>query len=135
MNDKYFKILIKLAQIATKKDEVPVAALIVKNNKIVAKAYNKKNNIKNPLLHAEVIAIKKATKKIKDWRLTDCDLYVTLEPCAMCSALIKEARITNVYYLLNNVKKVKHRTSFVKVCSKLTNEYENMIKNFFKTKR
>lgn len=135
MNEKYFCELKKIIHKAIKKDEVPVAALIVMNNKIIGKGYNKKNKNKNALLHAEIIAIQKAIKYIKDWRLNDCDLYVTLKPCKMCESVINEFRIRNVYYLLENEKQINYNTNFCKVDSKLTNEYKNILQNFFKNKR
>ncbi len=90
------------AEKAFKKNEVPVGAVIVKNGKIVAKAYNKKEKSKCSINHAEMIAIIKASKKFKNWRLDDCDMYVTLEPCPMCASAIKQARIKNVYSALSN---------------------------------
>ena len=79
-------------------DEVPVGAIIVKDNKIIAKAYNKKEKNNDPLGHCELLAIRKACKKINSWRLIGCDMYVTLEPCMMCLGAIIHAKIENVYY-------------------------------------
>ena len=107
VEEKYFNILMKLAIKASKKNEVPVSALIVKNGKIIAKAYNKRNKSKYIMDHAELLVIKKASEKLKDWRLNNCDLYVTLKPCSICESAIKQSRIKNVYYLLekpNNKK-------------------------------
>ena len=88
MNDKYYNILMKLAKKATKHQDVPVSALIVKNNKIIAKAFNTKEKTNNVCNHAEVLVISKASRKLKDWRLNDCDLYVTLKPCSICENII-----------------------------------------------
>ena len=138
MNNKYFEILIKLAKKAGKRGEVPVSALIVKNNKIIAKAYNKREKKKCVFNHAEIIVLKKASKKIKDWRLFDCDLYVTLKPCKMCELMINQSRIKNVYYLLN---KTKDKKEYYKTNYKETNErtlkesYSKEIQAFFKKKR
>ena len=106
--DKYMIEAIKQAKIAQNKGNIPVGAVIVMNNKIISKAYNKKNSKKVSIYHAEILAIIKACKKLKSWRLNECDLYVTLEPCNMCLSAIGESRIKNVYYLLkSNYKDVE----------------------------
>ena len=138
MEEKYFKLLIKLAERAVKHNEVPISAIIVKNNKILAKAYNKRERKHDVLNHAEVIAIKKASKKLKDWKLFDCDLYVTLKPCSICENIIKQSRIKNVYYLLEKLenKKEYNKTKFIKT-NNCTYEqiYEYILHDFFKKKR
>ena len=83
---------------ARNEDEVPVGAVIVKNGEIIARAHNKKEKTNDPTGHAEILCIKKACKKLKDWYLKDCELYVTLEPCVMCVGAIINARIKKVYY-------------------------------------
>ena len=98
MNEKYMNMAIKQAIKAFKKKEVPVGAVIVHNNKIIAKACNDRQNKHSVIGHAEIKAILKAAKKLRDWRLNECDLYVTLKPCAMCESIIKESRIKSVYY-------------------------------------
>ena len=103
MNDyDYMLIALKEARKAYYKDEVPVGAVIVQNNKIVGKAYNKKEQNKCALLHAEIIAIEKACKKIDNWRLLNSTIYVTLEPCPMCASAIKQSRIKKIVYLFEN---------------------------------
>ena len=136
MNDKYLKQLIKLAKKAFKKKEVPISAIIVKDGKIISKAFNKRIKNNNVLDHAEIMAIRKAEKKLKDWRLFDCDLYVTLKPCSMCEIIIKQARIKNVYYLLEklNSKKEYNKTNFIKI-SENEQMYHNILQDFFKKKR
>ena len=136
MNDKYLKQLIKLAKKASKKKEVPISAIIVKDGKIISKAFNKRIKNNNVLDHAEIMAIRKAEKKLKDWRLFDCDLYVTLKPCSMCEIIIKQARIKNVYYLLEklNSKKEYNKTNFIKI-SENEQKYYNILQDFFKKKR
>lgn len=137
MQQKYIDILIKLAIKASKKDEVPISAIIVKNNKILVKAYNNRNKKNSILGHAEIIAINKATKKLKDWRLFDCDLYVTLKPCSICENIIKQSRIRNVYYLLNKpeTKKEYNKTIFNKLNNtKNEQKYVKVLNNFFKKK-
>lgn len=89
---------LKEADKAEQLDEVPVGCVIVKNNKIIARGYNKRETSLLSNAHAEVIAITKANKKFHSWRLEDCDLYVTVEPCIMCAGTIIQARIKNVYY-------------------------------------
>lgn len=138
MEEKYFSILLKLAKKAVKKDEVPVSALIVKEGKIIAKAYNKRNKSKFVLNHAEMLVIKKASGKLKDWRLNECDIYVTLKPCSICEAAIKQARIRNVYYLLEKLedKKEYNKTKFTKANKSMcTDEYNKILKDFFTKKR
>lgn len=100
MEEKYLKELYKLAYKAYKKNEVPVSAILVCNNKIISKGYNKKNINNNPMMHAEIICLNKAYKKLKRWNLNDCELYVTLEPCELCKIIIQESRIDKVYYVL-----------------------------------
>lgn len=92
----------KQAQKAYQIDEVPVGAVIVKDNKIVARAYNRKEKNNDPLGHCEMLAIRKACKKLNSWRLSGCDIYITLEPCMMCLGAIIHARIDNVYYGSND---------------------------------
>ncbi|MDR0849949.1 MAG: tRNA adenosine(34) deaminase TadA [Christensenellaceae bacterium] len=96
--NKFMQEALKLAEIARKKDEVPVGAIIVKDGKIIAKGYNKRERKQNALLHAEIVAINKACKKLKSFRLIDCELYVTLEPCPMCAGAIINSRIGKVYF-------------------------------------
>lgn len=95
-DEKYMKQAIKLAKKAWKIEEVPIGCVIVHEGKIIGRGYNRRTTDKNPLAHAELIAIKKASKKMGDWRLEDCTLYVTLEPCQMCSGAIVQARVKKV---------------------------------------
>lgn len=135
MQNKYEEELYKLAHKAYKKGEVPVAAIIVYNKKIIAKAYNKRKNTSNPLYHAEVRAIIRAAKKIGDWRLSNCELYVTLEPCHMCKEIIKETRIRNVFYFVDNIKDINFKTKFLKLDNLVTNNYKELLTSFFKKLR
>ncbi|MFL0269213.1 nucleoside deaminase [Candidatus Clostridium radicumherbarum] len=77
--------------------EVPVGAVIVRNNEVVARAHNLKETLKDPTAHAEILAIKRACESLNNWRLTNCEMYVTLEPCAMCASAIAQARIGKLY--------------------------------------
>lgn len=102
MNIKYMKLAYKEALKALKDDEVPVGAVIVKDGKVIAKAYNMKESKYCGVYHAEILAIMKACKKISNWRLENCDIYITLAPCPMCASAIKQSRISNVYCGLSN---------------------------------
>jgi tRNA(adenine34) deaminase len=95
---------LKEAYKAFKKKEIPVGCVIVLNDKIIAKAHNMKEHLHDPSAHAELLAIKKATKKLKNHRLNECTLYVTLEPCAMCSGLIMQSRIKRLVYGASDFK-------------------------------
>lgn len=92
------QIAISEAQKATKEGEVPVGAVIARGGEIIAKAHNLKESLNDPTAHAEILAIRKAAQILADWRLIDCDLYVTLEPCSMCAYAISEARIRRIYF-------------------------------------
>jgi len=97
--DWYLKIALEEAELAYKKKEVPIGAIIVDSNgKIISQAHNNKEENFDPCGHAEIIAIKKASEKLKNWRLTGCHLFVTLEPCPMCLAAIKEARLKSLIF-------------------------------------
>lgn len=135
MKEKYSKEIIKLAKIAYKKGEVPVGAIITKNDKILARAYNKIETSKDATMHAEILAIKKASKKLKNWRLNDCEMYVTLEPCTMCSSAIELSRIKKVYYLVKRDKKISIKKSKYIHYNTFTIEALNLLQSFFKKVR
>ena len=118
---------------AYKKNEVPVGAVIAKDGKIIARAHNLKETKQLVTAHAEILAVEKASKKINNWRLEDCELYVTLKPCKMCRQVIKEARIKHVYYgseecIANDTIKENYTYIESKECSKI-------LKDFFKKLR
>ena len=96
LDEKYMKAAIREAKKAYALEEVPIGCVIVQNNKIIARGYNRRNTDKNTLAHAEMSAIKKASKKTGDWRLEDCTMYVTLEPCQMCAGAIVQSRLGKV---------------------------------------
>lgn len=134
--NKYMEVAIKEAYKANKNNEVPVGAVIVKNNKIIAKSHNKKEKTKNVIFHAEIIAIIKACKKNKNWRLNDCEMYVTLKPCKMCCEVIKQARLKKVYYLIENCKTQENiNTKIEKIDDIKSEKYKELLKIFFKNKR
>lgn len=134
MTNYYMEEAIGQAKKAYKNGEIPVGAVIVRNNKIIAKSYNKVEKEGMVISHAEINAIKIATKKLKNWRLLDCDMYVTLEPCPMCSWAIKLSRIKNVYYCTS---KIEHENSIINKIK--IDDYEkyctDLLKDFFKDKR
>jgi len=137
MNEYYMNIAIKEAKKAYKYEEVPVGAVIVKNNKIIAKAFNKKEKTNNVTKHAEIIAISKACKKIKNWRLEDCTIYVTMEPCMMCSGAIQQSRIKKIVYGIKNgnygsTDQLKNIEIISQVCEK---ECRELVQSFFKKRR
>jgi len=137
MEEKYIKILLKLSKKAYKKNEVPISCVLVKNNEIISKAYNKKNIKKNPLLHAEIICLQKAYRKLKRWNLNDCVLYVSLEPCDMCKKIIEESRIKSVYYILKkgNITNKYTKTKYEQTYTMHKENYKEFIENFFKKLR
>ena len=128
--EKYLKELIALANKAYNINEIPVGCIIVYENKIISRAYNMRETNKDVLAHAEIIAIKKATKVLKDWRLTKCTMYVTLAPCKMCRAIIEESRIGKIYYLIKNDKTEIEKT--LSIYEKISNEeFEEKYKKTF----
>ena len=133
-------LALKQALKAYKKQEVPIGAIIVKNGKIISKAYNKKENKQITTKHAEIIAIERACKKLKTWHLDGCEIYTTMEPCLMCYGAIEQSRISKIYYGLKNMNfgfKSKYNIETkLQICEcKISNEYIDYIKSFFKEKR
>ena len=106
MEEKIFfmKQALNEAKKAYSKKEVPIGAVIVKEGKIIARGYNLKETKKDTIKHAEIIAIEKASKKLNSWRLKDCDIYITLEPCPMCMGAIINSRIRKIYFGVNDLK-------------------------------
>ena len=104
MDEYYMHEALKEAKKSYKADDVPVGAIIVMNNKIIAKAHNKKEKHKNAIEHAEILAISKACKKLNTWHLEKCTIYVTLEPCLMCAGALIQSRIGKLVYATNNEK-------------------------------
>lgn len=129
------KLLTILNKKAIKHNEVPVSCIITKDDKIISKAYNKKITKHDPTAHAEIIAIRKAAKKLKTWNLNECRLYVTLYPCKMCLDVINEARIKEVYYILDNEKEINNNVKITKINSEKNEYFQEELKGFFKNKR
>ena len=96
-DQKFMLLALKEAQKSYNKEEIPVGAVIVKDGQIIARGHNLKETKNDTTNHAEIIAIKKASKKLKSWRLIDCEMYVTLEPCSMCAGALINARIKKIY--------------------------------------
>lgn len=96
INNKFMKSALKEAEKSYDKEEIPVGAVIVKDGKIIARGHNLKETKNDTTNHAEIIAIRKASKKLKSWRLTGCTMYVTLEPCTMCAGALIQARLDKV---------------------------------------
>ena len=146
-DEQYMYEAIKLARRAARIDEVPIGCVIVHEGTIIAKGYNRRNTDKSTLAHAEIMAIRKASKVIGDWRLEDCTLYVTLEPCQMCAGAIVQARIPRVVMGTMNAKagcagsviNILHMEQFnhqVEVTKGvLADECREMMQSFFKQLR
>lgn len=144
-NEKFMKKAITLAKKAYIADEVPVGAVIVKDDEIISYAFNKREHSCDATAHAEILAIKKACKKMGDFRLVGCDLYVTLEPCVMCVGAILNSRIENVYFgayisngsisssQLADLAELNHKTKFFG--GYLENENKEIITSYFDEKR
>lgn len=135
MDNYYMSIALKLAYKAYKKGEVPVGAVIVKNNKILSTAYNKKNKTKRTTDHAEILAIIKANKKLHDWRLNDCIMYVTLKPCDMCIGALKESRISKVIYACDTSCNSNAINCIQLFDKNMNKESSDLLKNFFSNRR
>ena len=133
------EIAIIEAQKAYKKDDIPVGAVIVKNGKIIAKAYNKKENKGISTYHAEILAINKACKKLHNWRLNDCELYVTMEPCMMCCGAIIQSRISRGVYGGGNNNyghaDILKQNSIEVVSGIMEEKCLNIVQDFFAKKR
>lgn len=146
MNNEYMNLALKEAKKAYKKLEVPIGAVIVKDGKIVARAHNLREKKQSSLAHAEILAIKKACEKLESWRLDGAELYVTLEPCAMCAGAITQARIKKVYFGAKDEKNgcvgsIANIFDDIKTTHKVEYEYienkecSDILSNFFKELR
>lgn len=147
LNEKWMKEAIKEAKKAYNKLEVPVGVVIVKNNKIIARAHNVKEEKKDTTKHAEIIAIQKASKKLENWRLIDCEMYVTLEPCSMCAGALINSRIKKVWIgttdertgacgsVLNLLQDYTFNHKVEIEVGILQKECETLLKDFFKQLR
>lgn len=147
INEGFMKEALKEAKKAYKKLEVPVGAVIVKDGQIIARAHNQKETKFDTTKHAEILAIQKASKKLNSWRLIDCDMYVTLEPCSMCAGAIINSRIRKVYIgapdektgavgsVLNLFTDYKFNHNVLYEKGLLENECRELLQDFFKSLR
>lgn len=139
--EKYIKLAIKEAKKAYKYGDIPVGCIIVKNNKIISKAYNKKEKNQIATYHAEILAINKACKKLKTWHLDECILISTMEPCEMCTGAIIQSRIKNIIYLVSNEnfgnieKNQIFKNKKYKIKKIYNEEIINLLKKFFEKLR
>lgn len=143
----YMREALKEAELAALEDEVPIGCVIVKDDRIIVRAHNQRDKTNNPLGHAETLAIKKASEVLNDWQLVDTELYVTIEPCLMCSGAIIQSRIRKVVYGAPDLKggafgssinvldasNINHRPEIVSGI--LQEECTKIIKDYFKSKR
>ena len=146
---KFMKAAIVQARKAYALGEVPIGCVIVKDNQIIARGYNRRSIDHNTLAHAEMIAIKKACKKLGDWRLEDCTMYITLEPCPMCAGAIVQARIKNIVIGAMNAKagcagsildlmhiqRFNHQVDTLLLDGEIHEECVELLKNFFRELR
>ena len=144
MHEEFMKIALAEAKKAFDKEEVPVGAVIVQDGKVIAKAHNLKETKKDTTHHAEILAIQKASKKLKKWRLTDCEMYVTLEPCSMCAGALINCRLKKLYIgtmdqktgacgsVLNLLKDYKFNHIVEIETGVLQEDCEKILKDFFK---
>ena len=144
---EFMKLALEQAKKAYKKDEVPIGAVIVCNDKVVAKGFNIREKRNDPTGHAEIVAVKKACKKRRSWRLEDCTIYVTVEPCSMCAGALLWTRIRRIVfgafdakggalgssYNLFEQKNLNHKAEITS--GVLEEECSKIMKDFFKTKR
>ena len=136
MEKYYMKEALKLAMKAFDEDEIPVGAIVVKDDKIIGSGYNQKEKMNNPLKHAELIAIEEACKNIGDWRLNDCEIYVTLEPCQMCMGAIFETRINKIVYGISKNERMFNIKNDINIYGGiLEKECLEILQKFFKNKR
>ena len=137
MIEKIIETMYKEAIKAYKKGEIPVGALITKNNKIIAKSHNNRQKKHNLLGHAEINCILKAEKRIKDWRLDECEMYVTLSPCSMCETIIEKSRLKKVHFLVKQPNYNEKNSKIVQISDQNNQkeEYEKLLKSFFERLR
>lgn len=133
MENIIFDELKKLTNKAIEENEVPIAAIIVKNGIIVGRGYNKVEQTQNFMNHAEIIAIKEAQQNLNNWRLNDCKMYVTLEPCSMCKEIIKKSRISTIYYLSKQNEEQKDAINSYEYIDE--QYFSDLLTTFFKEKR
>lgn len=146
-DEKFMRLAIEQAKLAGAEGEVPIGAVVVYNGEVIGTGFNRKNSGRSALKHAEIVAIEDASKHFGDWRLDECTLYVTLEPCLMCAGAIIHARVRNVIFgaaepkfggvvsLANtfDIEKLNHRVNYAG--GLFADEISQLLKDFFKTIR
>ena len=146
-DDQYMRIAIEQAKIAEENGDIPIGAVIVYKNQIIAKAYNQREQLRDPTAHAEIIALTQAAAFVESWRLNGCTMYVTLEPCPMCAGALVLARVDRLVYgcddpkagacksLYNIVQdeRLNHRLEVT--CGVLREECSRLLQNFFQKRR
>jgi len=146
-DQRYMKVAIEQAKIAEENGDVPIGAVIVHNDTVIAKAYNQREQLQDPTAHAEIIALTQAAAALETWRLNGCTMYVTLEPCPMCAGALVLARIDRIVYgcddpktgaiksLYNIVQdnRLNHRVEVT--CGILADEYSRILQEFFEKRR
>lgn len=146
-HEKYMSLALEEAKIAFKKDEVPVGAVVVKNDEVVGRGYNQRETLQCPTAHAEILAVNDAARHLKTWRLHDCVVYVTMEPCAMCAGALVLSRVATVVFSIRDPKggacgtvfnvadepKLNHSIQIIDgICAE---ESLHLIQSFFREKR
>lgn len=142
----YMDIALEEAKRAMELGEVPVGAIIIKDNKIISKAHNLKETLNDPTAHAEILAIQKATKVLKNWRLSGCEMYVTLEPCPMCAGAILQSRISKLHIgtfdektgacgSVLNIVQNDNLNFFLDLKWEYNEDCSNLLSSFFKYRR
>jgi len=146
-HDYWMRLALAQARTAFEKDEVPVGAVVVHQDKVIAEAYNQREMLNDPTAHAEMIAITQAAEALGSWRLTDCTLYVTLEPCPMCAGAVVQARLPTVIfgatdpkgggcqslYAITNDERLNHRA--ICISGVLEHESAAILSEFFQNQR
>ena len=147
IHDKFMLLALKEAQKARDIDEVPIGCVIIKDNKVISRGFNHRESKNDVTSHAEIEAIRKASKKLNDWQLIDCDLYVTIEPCIMCTGAIIQSHIRHVYYgsedpkgggLVSaiNISEVKGLNHYPEITGGiLRDKCSSIVKEYFANKR
>ena len=132
--NKYMEIALKEAEKSLKINDIPVGAVIVENDKIIAKSHNTREKNHAITHHAEINAVEKAGKKKKTWHLSECEIYITLEPCPMCMEVLKQARIKTIYYGASQLKQVNYKP-IPKIKIENVEKAQQLLTDFFKNKR
>jgi tRNA(adenine34) deaminase len=128
----FMQMAVEQSRIAARRGEVPIGCVIVKNGKVIAKGYNQREHKQNCLWHAEIVALNRACRKLKSWRLNDCEMYVTLEPCQMCMGAILNARLRKVYVGAKSTTDLNWQTP---IEFQPNTEAQNILVDFFRNKR